>query len=170
MYTGCDVYICDMREVCGIYYTNNLNKKTLLFVTAIYYCSCISTLKNRRKSQGRIPFAYSDWVLPLWLFMQEANVSREVPAQGSLCASLGRDFPCSGLGEKERQNFPRDLGHSVACPNCWSRKALQSLLVKQHFVSCKILSKSPYCVAVCHLFSLEQQSAQSRLELKSMLH
>lgn len=85
-------------------------------------------------------------------FHSRGQCSQGSASTGLSMCPLGRGFPCSGPGEIERQNFLRELEHTAACPECWSRKALQSLLVKQRFVSCKILSKSSYCVAVSLIF------------------
>lgn len=57
-----------------------------------------------------------------------------------------RRFSLQWAGGKA--GFPKGARPSAAGPECWSRKALQSLLVKQHLFSPKILTKTPQRVAV----------------------
>lgn len=81
----------------------------------------------------------------------------------ALSVSPRQRFSLQWAGGDGKAGFPKGARPSAAGPECWSRKALQSLLVKQHLVSPKILTKTPQWVAVCYLFSLEQKSTQSRL-------
>jgi len=61
-------------------------------------------------------------MLPSWLFMQEASVSRDVLAQGTLPVPQAEVFPAVGLGRYKGRISQGSLGPVLLVPSARAEK------------------------------------------------